>query len=65
MYFICRTTLVEAFRQIYPTEFRYKDNRSILFDDVATIPVEALKDCIARALPYHLNKKRGKANINC
>ncbi len=65
MYFICRTTLVETFRQIYPMEFHYEENRSILFDDMDEIPVEALKDCIAMALTYHLNKQRGPMNINC
>jgi hypothetical protein len=59
MYFICRTNLVETFRQMYPDAFQFEGNRSIIFDD--EIPVDALKDCISMALTYH----SGKPIIDC
>jgi hypothetical protein len=58
MYFHCRTTLVDSFKQLYPDEFEYGGNRSILFEKEDDIPVDALKQCIAQALTYHASKKR-------
>ena len=60
MYFKCTTNLVETFREKYPTEFKYGGNRSIIFDEDDDIPVQALRDCIALALTYHLRKKASK-----
>ena len=60
MYFKCTTTLVESFREKYPTEFKYGGNRSIIFNEEDEVPVEELKDCIAMALTYHLRKKSKK-----
>lgn len=60
IYFKCTTTLVESFREKYPTEFRYGGNRSIIFNEADEVPAEALKDCIAMALTYHLRKKSKK-----
>jgi uncharacterized protein DUF1801 len=57
MYFKCTANLVVAFRERFPTTFRYGENRSIIFDINEDIPVEELKSCIALALTYHLNKK--------
>ena len=60
MYFKCTTTLVASFREKYPTEFKYGGNRSIIFNEEDDVPVEALKDCIAMALTYHLRKQSKK-----
>ena len=60
MYFKCTTTLVESFREKYPTKFRYGGNRSIIFNEEDEVPVQELKDCIAMALTYHLRKKSKK-----
>ncbi len=57
MYFNCQTTLVSTFRQIYPTEFKYGGNRSIIFNLNEEVPVKELSHCISLALTYHLNKK--------
>jgi uncharacterized protein DUF1801 len=57
MYFKCTADLVTAFRERYPKEFKYGGNRSILFKMDDEIPVKELKNCIALALTYHLNKK--------
>lgn len=57
IYFKCTANLVPAFRERYPEVFRFGGNRSIEFNLHDTIPVTELKQCIALALTYHLNKK--------
>ncbi|MES2932379.1 MAG: DUF1801 domain-containing protein [Pseudomonadota bacterium] len=57
MYFLCQTTLVETFRTIFPNEFRYGGNRSIMFEQSDAIPIDELRFCIAMALTYRLDKK--------
>ena len=56
MYFNCQTSLVESFRTLFPTEFRYEGNRSIVFHANDKIAVKALGECVMMALTYHLNK---------
>jgi hypothetical protein len=56
MYFICTTTLVDTFKEMYPTEFTYEGKRAILFDLNDEIPKDKLRHCIELALTYHLNK---------
>jgi hypothetical protein len=58
IYFHCQTDLVETFRELYPTEFTYGGNRSILLNAKDKIPEPALRHCIALALTYHLNKRK-------
>ena len=59
VYFHCQTDLVATFRELYPREFRYGGNRCLLFsiDDVIDEP--ALRHCLALALTYHLNRRKG------
>lgn len=56
VYFHCKTTLVETFRELYPDTFRFEGNRAIIFGIDDEVPVEALKHCISLALTYHLRK---------
>jgi hypothetical protein len=58
MYFHCQTDLVETFRELYPREFNYGGNRSILLNAQDKIPEAALRHCVALALTYHLNKRK-------
>ncbi len=58
VYFHCQTDLVETFRELYPTEFSYGGNRSILLNAEDAIPEQALRHCVALALTYHLNKRK-------
>jgi len=58
MYFKCQSSLVAAFRELYPSEFRYEGNRAILFRLNDNIPVRELSRCIELALIYHLRKKK-------
>src|SRR4051812_26023042 len=58
IYFHCQTDLVATFRELYPTEFTYGGNRSILLNAKAKFPEPALRHCIALALTYHLNRRK-------
>lgn len=58
MYFHCQTMLVDTFRTLFPTEFRYEANRSILFEEHERVPVKQLRLCIEMALTYHRRKAR-------
>lgn len=58
MYFHCKTTLVDSFREIHGDTFRYAGNRAILFAMEDEIPVKELKHCIALALTYHRRNGR-------
>ena len=55
IYFNCKTTLVDTFREIYPEKFNFEGNRSIVFNLKDEIPINELSDCISIALTYHLN----------
>ena len=59
VYFHCQTDLVATFRELYPREFRYGGNRCILFSTDDVIDKPALRHCLALALTYHLNRRKG------
>jgi hypothetical protein len=53
IFFNCKTSLVETFKEIYHDRFNYEGNRAILFDATEKLPVDALKHCIELSLTYH------------
>ncbi len=57
MYFNCKTTLVDSFKEIFGDLFAYEGNRSIIFQKNEILPVTELSYCITMALTYHLAKK--------
>jgi len=57
LYFICTTTLVDDFKELYPDTFNYIGNREIHFKMDDEIDVDALKHCIAMTLTYKLKDK--------
>ena len=59
IYFHCQTNLVETFRELYPAELSYGGNRSIILNANDEVPEPALRHCVALALTYHLNKRKG------
>lgn len=63
MYFHCQTTLVDTFKEMYRNDFKFEGNRSIVFEEIDKIPVKQLRNCIALALTYHLNKKPANKRI--
>jgi Domain of unknown function (DU1801) len=56
IYFNCKTNLVESFRTLFPSEFKFQGNRAIVFDADEIVPTDALCFCIAAALTYHRDK---------
>ena len=52
IYFICTTTLVETFKQLYPDFFNFDGNRGLIFKANQKIPQEPLDHCIELALRY-------------
>jgi len=56
IYFNCNTDLVETFRTLFPTEFRFEGNRALVFEQSETVSTEALAFCVAAALTYHRGK---------
>lgn len=56
MYFNCKTTLIDTFRTVFPSEFTFEGNRAIVFDITEQLPQDALRFCISAALTYHSKK---------
>ncbi len=54
----CQTDLVSTFQQLYPKQFSYGGNRSVIFDIDDELPEPELRHCVALALTYHLNKRK-------
>ena len=63
MYFNCQTTLVDSFKTMFPTAFKFEGNRALLFDEGDAVPIAALRYCIEIALTYHA-KTHAKAHAN-
>jgi len=58
VYFNCKTSLVETFKEIYGDSFKFEGNRAIVVDINEPIPWSELKHCIALSLRYHELKKQ-------
>ncbi len=54
LYFNCNTTLVETFRNLFPTELKFEGQRAIVMGLNDRLPREALAFCIAAAMTYHV-----------
>ncbi len=57
MYFNCQTTLVDSFKTMFPTAFKFEGNRALVFDEHDDVAVEALRICVEMALTYHAKKR--------
>jgi len=53
LYFNCKTTLVETFKEIYRGSLQFEGNREIVLPISNSIPTNELKGCISKALRYH------------
>jgi hypothetical protein len=56
LYFNCKTTLIETFREKFPTKLRFSGNRAILFDVQEKLPLHLIKECLVMALTYNQTK---------
>jgi len=61
IYFHCQTDLVETFRELYPNDFQFEGNRSIVLERDRALPQLPLRHCIALALTYHQRKRQAPA----
>ncbi len=50
----CQTTLVASFRRLYADDLQFEGNRAIVLERQSRLPTNVLRDCIRRALTYHL-----------
>jgi len=57
IYFNCKTTLLNMFRELYPETFQFDGMRALVFDLEEALPRNELEHCIALALTYHQKKK--------
>ncbi|MEW6992643.1 DUF1801 domain-containing protein [Colwelliaceae bacterium MEBiC 14330] len=59
VYFNCKTSLVETFKEVYGDIFTYEGNRAIVFKIDQAIPLKELAHCLSLSLRYkkikHLN----------
>lgn len=53
VYFNCKTTLIETFKEVYGDTFSYEGSRAIVFNVFDEIPLAPLKHCITLSLNYH------------
>lgn len=53
LYFNCKTTLIETFKEIHRGSLQFEGNREIVLPISNSIPSNELKDCISMALRYH------------
>lgn len=54
LYVHCQTTLLSDFRALFGDDFRYENNRGVLFDSPDDIKPDLLAHLIRNALTYHL-----------
>ena len=52
LYFNCKTSLIETFKEVYGDTFLYEGNRALVFEIEQTLPLDALSHCISMALRY-------------
>jgi hypothetical protein len=52
LYFTCKTSLVDTFKEVYGDTFTYAGNRAIIFKTEQNLPFKELAHCISMALRY-------------
>ncbi len=52
IYFNCKTSLIETFKEVYGDTFMYEGNRAIIFKCNQDLPTIELSHCISTALRY-------------
>lgn len=53
IFFICSTTLIETFKELYKDILRFEGNRGIVLSLKEELPTNILKHCFSLALRYH------------
>lgn len=57
LYFICRTTLVDEFRERFGEGFQYEGTRAVLLPVTGEFETVQVEFMLARALTYHLGPR--------
>jgi len=52
IYFNCKTSLIETFKEVYGDIFIYEGNRAIVFKINQVVPYKELAHCISMSLRY-------------
>jgi len=52
MYFNCKTSLIETFKEVYADAFSYEGSRAIIFNTRQKLPLIELSHCISMSLRY-------------
>jgi hypothetical protein len=53
VYFNCKTSLVDTFKEIYGDRLQFEGNRAIVFNINEPMPWPVLKHCLALSMRYH------------
>lgn len=53
IYFNCKSSLVETFREVYKEELMFEQNRAILIDINEKLPEKILAHCFELTMNYH------------
>lgn len=52
IYFNCKTSLVDTFKELYGNTFTFQGNRALVFQLDQEIPTKALAHCLSLSLTY-------------
>ena len=52
IFFNCKTSLIETFKEVYGDTFTYEGNRAIVFKINQVVPYKELSHCISMSLRY-------------
>jgi hypothetical protein len=58
--FNCKTMLIDTFRERFPDQFEYRQNRALLLPVSGALAKQPLAVCLALALTYHRDRRATK-----
>jgi len=53
VFFNCKATLIETFRELYHSDLKFLGNRAIVLSRDEELPLNVLESCFSMALRYH------------
>ena len=56
--FNCKTTLIDSYRERFPDQFEYRQNRALLLPVTGALAKRPLAVCLSLALTYHLDRRK-------
>jgi hypothetical protein len=57
LYFLCQTTLVDSFKEMFGNALVYEGNRAVILNVAGKLNVPVISQCIEMALTYNLCKR--------